>query len=243
MISPRALDSLPLFAGLNREALAALASRGVERRYRTGQVLFRAGEEPKGMFVVLEGEVRVVRETVGRGQVVHSEGQGGTLGEIPLFSGGPFPATGTATEPTVCAILTREAVGAAIAADPAFALRLLAGLGLRVRGLIERLDRLAFTSVRARLAAWIVERARRSQGPILSLGITQSQLADELGTVREVVVKELAALRRSGAIRAHGAGRLEIVNRDALEAAINGSAAPSPRAPARGGAAGGGRRG
>jgi CRP/FNR family transcriptional regulator len=222
--------------------LEGLAGRGHDKRYSRGQVLFRAGDEAKGLFVVIEGRVRVVRETAGRGQVVHEEGPGGTLGEVPLFTGCPYPATATATETTRCLLVRREAVRAALAADPDLAVRLLTGLALRVHNLITRLDRLAFSSVRARLAAWIAERARAGLGPVVSLGMTQERLAEELGTVREVVVRELAAVRRLGAIRSRGAGRLEILDLAMLDDLASGSAPSRLPEPTRGGAAHGDRR-
>ncbi len=240
--SRAAFSDVELLAGLTAPALAALAAGGLDRRYPRGHVLFRAGDEAKGLFVVVQGRVRVVRETVGRGQVVHEEGPGGSLGEVPLFTGSSYPATATATEATRCLVFPRTAVRAALAADPEFAFRLLTGLALRVRGLIDRLDRLVFTSVRARLAAWIVARARTGLGPVISLGVTQECLAEELGTVREVVVRELAALRRLGVIRSRGAGRLEILDLAMLDDLASGSAPSRPPAPGRGGAPHGARR-
>ena len=242
MVPETALDGFPLLDGLAPAARRALASRGIEKRYDTGTVLFRAGDEAKGLFIVSAGRVRISRHREGRGQVVHVEGRGGTLGEIPLFTGAPYPATAVAIEPTRCLIFTREAVHGAIAADADFALRLLAGLATRTRELIARLDRLAFASVRQRLAAFIQDRAARSSGPVVSLGLTHGQIADELGTVREVVVKELAALRSAGVIRARGAGRVEVVDDALLARAASARATSAGRGRARDGAARDGRR-
>jgi len=242
MIPETAVRGVPLFTGLNVEALAVLSARGIERRFRTGETLFRSGEMARGLLVVLDGRVRVLRQTEGRGQVVHVEGAGGTLGEVPLFAGESYPATATAMEPTLCLLFGPEAVHGAIAADPELALRLLTRLALRVREVIARLDRLAFASVRARLAAWIAERARRSSGAVVSLGLTHAELAEELGTVREVVVKELAGLRRAGALVSRGAGRVEVRDAKLLASFISGDAPSTPPARAPGGAPRGARR-
>lgn len=242
MIPETAVRGVPLFGGLNAEAVAVLAARGIEKRFTMGAVLFRAGDKARGLLVVLDGRVRVLRQTVGRGQVVHVEGAGGTLGEVPLFAGESYPATATAMEPTLCLLFGPEAVHGAIAADPELALRLLTRLALRLREVIARLDRLAFTSVRARLAAWIEDRARRNSGTVVSLGLTHAELAEELGTVREVVVKELAGLRRAGALVSRGAGRVEVLDPKLLASYISGDAPSPPPAPAPGGASRGARR-
>lgn len=227
--------ALPLLSGLDPGAVAALLDRGTERRAGRGETLFRAGDPARGLFLIVEGRVRIVRETIGRGQVVHEEGPGGTLGEIPLFTGCPYPATATATESTRCLVFPLVAVRSAVAVDPELAFRLLGTLATRVRGLIDRLDRLVFAGVRARLAAWILERRRTAIGPVVSLGLSQERLAEELGTVREVVVRELRSLREAGVVRSKGAGRLEVIDPARLEAIASGSEAPSLRRRAPGG--------
>lgn len=231
MIPRSLLDGAPLLTSLNEAALATLAARGTLRAYPSGRALFRAGTDAKGLFLVLEGRVRVVRDTVGRSQVVHLEGAGGTLGEVPLFTAAGYPATATAMEPTRCLLFDAATVRVAMAADPELAVRLLARLARRVRDLIGRLDQLSFTTVRARLARYLAERADQSVGAVVSLGITQRQLADELGTVREVVVKELAILARAGAVRSRGGGRLEIIDRALLEWLASAHDHPEPPAP------------
>jgi CRP/FNR family transcriptional regulator len=213
----RVLAALPLFQGASTAAVTALARRAVEHRYVADQVIFTAGSAPMGLFIVLEGRVRVVRGRDGRQHVVHVEEAGGTLGEVPLFAGGKYPAMAIAAEPTRCALLSRDAIHAAIAAEPAVAFLLLERLASRVRALVERLDRLALRSARARLAAFLLARPTDASGPSVSLGMTQSELAEELGTVREIVVRGLQGLRRAGAIRSLGGGRIEIRSRELLQ--------------------------
>jgi len=223
VISDTQLTGLALIDGLRVTAIRWLSERGTERRYRAGQPLFHAGDSALGLFVILSGRVRVVRSTRRRAQVVHEEGPGGTLGEIPLFTRVPYPATATAVEPTCCVAWSRQVIRAAMALDPLFGERLLANLARRVGGLIDRLDRMVSLGVRARVAGHVLSRARASSTAVFSLGMTQSQLAEELGTVREVVVRELAALRRAGAVRSHRTGRLEVLDRAGLERLANGA--------------------
>lgn len=63
-----------------------------------------------------------------------------------------------------------------------------------------------------------MERAAASGGPRISLGMTQSALAEELGTVREVVVRELRLLRREGLIESLGGNRYRILDLARLRA-------------------------
>ena len=207
MIDPNQLAALPLFAGLNAAALQTLARRSTERRLLPDQVLFTAGSEPDHLIIILTGHVRVVRGHAGRQILVHEECAGGALGEVPLFAGGTYPATAIATEPTRCLLISMDAIRTAIGEDPQLAFVFLRRLALRVRGMVGQLDHLAIHRVEARVARLLLRRHAELQGQsAFLLGRTQTQVAEELGTVREVLVRTLRQLRESGAISAAGRG-------------------------------------
>jgi len=177
---------------------------------------------------VLEGRIRIVRGSGGRQLVIHSGEPGATLGEVPFFTGGRYPATAIAAEPTRCLFLPEAAVRRAIAVDPALAFLFLKRLSHRVENLVEKVDRLTVNSVQARLAHFILQRyqatinsprsrAKSGKGAVFSLGMTQTALGEELGTVREVVVRALRALRQSGAIERVGDGKYRVVNASILQ--------------------------
>jgi len=211
MIPVRRLAELPTFRDLPPDVLEALAGSAMPMTFARDDVLFLAGSEPRGWYVLLEGRVRVVRGgTGGRQHVVHTEIAGGTLGEVPVFGGGTHPATGVATEATVCAVFSRPALERAIARCPAVAFVLLQRLANRARRLVDRLDERSARSVQARLGEFLLERHAASDSPIVSTGMTQQELAEELGTVREVVSREMRGLIRAGLIVPKGNGRYEI---------------------------------
>jgi CRP/FNR family transcriptional regulator, dissimilatory nitrate respiration regulator len=213
--------STPLLGALNAAAFVALTERAVARRFAAGEVLWSAGSEPRGLCIVVSGEVRVVRATAGRQYVVHTEGPGGTLGEVPLFSGGRFPATAIASLPTTCLVLSRDLLAQLITLDPEFAFRLLGSLAARVRTLVSRLDRVTGRSVQCRLAGHLIYRYTEANGDVITLGDTQLRVAEELGTVREVLVRSLARLRHAGVIASAGRGRYRVLNEAALRQAAD----------------------
>ena len=218
MIPLHLLEQVPLLQSINKPALREIASRGVLRRFKAGDVIWFAGSEPRGLCFVLSGEVRAVHEVDGRQRVLHVERSGGTLGEVPLFSGGRYPATTIVTTDSECVVLDRDAILAAIRQDPALALVFLDRLARRVRHLVERLDRLTSHSVPARLAALLMERWRLSGGKPITLGRTQLEASEEIGTVREVLVRTLQRFRSKGLIAPAGRGRYRITNERGLEA-------------------------
>jgi CRP-like cAMP-binding protein len=205
-----------LFAGVSNTACRELAARTVQRAYGPGEALFGAGDEARGLFVVTRGRVRVVRDASGRRHVLHEEGPGGTLGEVPLFEGGGYPATAIAADHASCLVIGRDAIAAAMRADPELAWRFLGRLAARVRILVDRVDGLAARSVPQRLAALFAARHEIS-GTVagsVTLGRTQQEVAEELGTVREVVVRAVRTLCATGAIEPLGRGRYRV--RDAV---------------------------
>lgn len=215
------IRSLPIFAGAGEAAIRVLSAGGIRRAFAPGTVLWLEGSAPLGLYVVQSGEVRVVRGRAGRLRVVHIEGAGGTLGEIPLFEGRTYPATAIASRRTECIAFSRDVVLDAIRADPDFALALLGRLAGRVRQLIERIERVSTLSVPARLAAFLLERHAQAEAATITLGRPQTDVAEELGTVREVIVRGLRALREAGLIESAGRGRLRITDEAGLRRLAN----------------------
>jgi CRP/FNR family transcriptional regulator len=222
MIPRESLSRLPLFEGTAPGVISALASHGIEVRYAPGSVLFLTGGTPRGWYIVLEGLVRVVRGAGERQHVVHTEGPGGTLGEVPLVLGETHPATGIAGEPTRCAIFDRPSLEAAIAECPEIAFLITRRLALRVRGLVARLDERSAKSVRGRLIEFLLDRAAAATGESVSVGMTQQKLAEELGTVREVVSRELRRLANEQLIASLGGGRFRVLDSAGLRSAGEG---------------------
>lgn len=218
MIDDALLSRVPLLQSLSARSRREVAARAVIVHRSPGQSFWRAGDASKGLLLLLEGNVRVVRSRKsGRTQVIHRDGPGSILGEVPLLDGGSYPASAYA-ETTVRAVLVpADAVAAALAADPAFAQLLLRSLAGRIRELVDRLESLAVLDVRSRLARHILGRAVTSSDGTFDLGTTQAELAEDLGTVREVVVRALASLRRRGILVGVARGRYQLRNRAALE--------------------------
>jgi CRP-like cAMP-binding protein len=196
------------------EARAVLLDQGVCRTWEPGRFLWRQGAAATSVFFVLEGEVKLVREAGGREHVVHWGRPGATLGDVPLFADGGYPATAIATRRTRCLVADRATLELAMRVDPTLAWHFLSNLSRRVQFLVQRLDERSSENVRSRLIRYIVARSEEAQTEWFRLGLTQAELAEELGTVREVVVRTLAELRRTGMLESdRGRYRIPDANR------------------------------
>jgi CRP/FNR family transcriptional regulator len=216
--------SVPALGDLPDATIRWLARVMIVRRYGARRVLYHAGEPAAALYFVLSGRIRVVHERTGPHQVLHHEGPGGVLGEIPVFGGGPYPATATAVEATRCAVLPASEAERLLRDEPAFARFALRRMAVRARVLLQRLQELASHGVTARLAAHLLARAEASGDGEITLGMSQAELAEELGTAREVLVRSLRALCALGAIQRCGRARFRVASLASLRAVATGTA-------------------
>ena len=224
-----ALSHTSLFGSVPPGEQRLLADHASVRRLARGGFLFVAGDEAQGMFVVVSGSVRAFRvSSDGREQVIHVEHAGATLAEVPVFDGGPYPATVEAEEESVVLFIDKRDFHQFLLTHPPVALAALKLMAARLRHHAELVESLSLREVGQRLAQFFIsearDRGRLENGPIeLNLLLSHQQLAARVGSVREVVTRALARLQKDRLILLRG-HHLVILDRDRLAAyARNGS--------------------
>jgi CRP/FNR family transcriptional regulator, dissimilatory nitrate respiration regulator len=199
------LRAIPYFARLPAADIAALGARCAMRPFARGAVIFEEGAEATGLWVILEGHVKVVRRSAsGREQVLHAEGPGATLAEVPVFDGGGYVATAVAIDPARVLFVPRPAVLEACRRHGDVALGVIAVLARRVRTFAGLIEDLALRDVTARVADWLLAEVRRGGGDAVELPGTREEIGARLGTVRELVSRALGRLRADGIITVRG---------------------------------------
>jgi CRP/FNR family transcriptional regulator len=189
-------------------------------------VLFTTGEECRGLYIIEAGRVRIYRTNPeGREQVLHIEGPGRAVAELPLFDGGPYPASAVTLEETRLVFLPRADFEYLYRTHPDIAQAIIRALGRRLRHLVHLTETLAFRDVAARLALLLVGYAERSgrhtpDGIELTLDRTQEELALEIGAARESVSRAMKQLRRQGLIRPIDRDRLLVPDLSRLRALL-----------------------
>ena len=177
------LRRIPIFGDLPDPALQRVAERCVWRSAPAGTVLFATGEACRGLYIVESGRVRVYRVSPeGREQVLHIEGPGRPVAELPLFDGGPYPASAVTIADSRLLFLPRADFDQLYRTNPDIAHAIIRGLGRRLRHLVQLTETLAFRDVAARLAMLLAGDAERSgvatpAGVELSHGRTQEATA------------------------------------------------------------------
>ena len=138
-----------------------------------------------------------------------------SVAELPLFDGGPYPASVRAVEPVVALFINKNDFQQVCRQYPDVALKVLAVFGRRLRQLVSLVDALTFGSVTQRLARLLLESAGAAAADTFDLP-THQELASRLGTVREVVSRNLGRFRAQGLIRIQG-HQVQIANRAGIE--------------------------
>lgn len=198
------LAKTALLSNLSREEVQILATRTVRKLFSAGELLFSEGEPCSGLHIISRGKVRIFKTSVnGREQVLAVNVPGESVAELPVFDGGPYPASAVAAEDTEIAFISRRDFHAYCVEHPEVPLKVLSVVGARLRRLVGIIEELSFTTIRERLIALLVKLAQ-SEGKKTERGIefllpsTHQELANQLGTVRELISRNLMRLQAEG---------------------------------------------
>ncbi len=123
------LSACPLFRGIDAEGIAHLAAVATPVDFPAGHVIARQGDIGTGFFVVIAGQVRVVRD----GEIVARLGPGEFFGELSVLDRMPRNATVSAEVPTSCLALASWDFDRILLEQPALTLAILRGVATRLR--------------------------------------------------------------------------------------------------------------
>jgi CRP-like cAMP-binding protein len=161
--------------------------------------------------------VKIFRSSPGGREVMLSiETAPASVAELPLFDGGPYPASVRAVDPVVALFVNKIDFQQFCRQYPDVALKVLAVVGRRLRQLVSLVETMTFGSVTQRLAKMLVDASSGAGSDIFDLPATHQELASRLGTVREVVSRNLGRFRAQGLIRIQDR-QVEIINRAGLQ--------------------------
>jgi CRP/FNR family cyclic AMP-dependent transcriptional regulator len=204
------LRKTPLFVSLTDAELEALAKRTTRKRFQKDEQLFAEGDPCTGLYLVAAGKIRIFKlSPSGREQILALEGPGSSFAELPVFDGGNYPAAAAALEDTEILFISRKDFQNFCREHPDVGLKVIGVVGSRLRRLVGIIEELSFTTVRQRLIALILRLAEESgtrskEGIRVELTKSHQDLAAELGTVRELVSRNLSRLEAEGFLDVEG---------------------------------------
>ncbi len=198
------LEKTALLSSLSRAEFQMLAARTVRKHLKSGELLFSEDEPCHGLHIIARGKVRIFKTSVnGREQVLAMNHAGESVAELPVFDGGRYPASAMAVEDTEIAFISRQDFRAFCMEHPEVALKMLAVVGSRLRRLVGIIEELSFSTIRQRLIALLLRLAetegkQSERGIEFQLPASHQELASQLGTVRELVSRNLMRLQAEG---------------------------------------------
>lgn len=210
------LAGLPLFAELGESALRALAAECTFRQLEKGEVLFLQHGPADAAYLVRAGRVSMVLNSPdGREMVINEMQPGDLFGELGILTKKSHSAGAVAQTKAEVLTIPHRAFLNLIQHQPQVTLRLLEITADRLHISGARESALAFLGAQARLARLLLELAGQEaeKGYIT---ISQEELANRTGLIRQTVARVLGRWRRAGWLIT-GRGNILIVNREALE--------------------------
>lgn len=188
---------------LKDELLRAIAERGGLRRYPAQTVLVHEDDRSDSLYIIVEGRVKIYGSSPnGREIVYNTHGPGEYFGEMTL-DGGPRSASVMTLEACECIVVPGVQVREFLATHPDFAMHLIVKLIGLVRRSTHNVKRLALEDVYSRVARLLNELAVPLEGGapgdrIVTERLTQQDIADRVGSSREMVSRIFTQLTQGG---------------------------------------------
>jgi len=213
-LKPELLELFPALREVPGPLLDEALASALPREVPAGTALFEPGNPCRGFPLVLAGTVRVVKVAPNGREVllytVHP-GESCLLSSSCLLGGSDYSAMGIAKSAVRVVILPAAAFNRLVAESKPFRDYVFGLFGERLSALMELVEAVAFQRLDQRLAALLVGKG----SPIRA---THQSLADELGSVREIVSRLLRSFEDRGWV-ALGRERIEITDPAALQRA------------------------
>ena len=194
--------------------LTRFAEHGDAVSAQDGACLFRPGDEGSAFLIVRSGAVRVEQTNgAGRTVVLYRVGAGDScvLTTTCLLSGTPYSGFGYAEGQLSAIAIAADRFRQLLSSDAAFQELVFRGFAARIGELTDVIDDLLEHRTDLRLARWLAARGATM------IRMTQQDVAQELGTVREVVSRTLKSFETEGWVSV-GRGAITVLKPDALHA-------------------------
>lgn len=223
MALTRTLRNIPLFEHLRDADIERIQGFARERSYPKNNVIVFEEDPGDSLYVVLNGQVKVVLiGEDGREVILSTPGKGDFFGEMSLIDDQPRSAHVIAMEDSLLLVLRREDFHQCLAAMPGIAIGLLRAMCKRLRKADDKIGGLVLLDVPGRVARLLLEMADEGDGEHITKRITHHLIAQMIGSSRETVSRTMRILMDQGLIDVTRS-KITLLNRDLLETAAGRS--------------------
>ena len=215
-----AVRSVPVFRGLGDEDQRRLAALATIKDYKRGDYVWREGETPEHLTLIIRGRVKIVRHTDGGDVILEIFEEGEPVGAIAVYNYMPYPASAICLEPVTLLLLPRRDYFELLDRHPDFARAIIRELTKLVVSLARKLEEMRGQRVEVRIAQLFLTLAGRmgrqtKPGIEIPIHLSRQEVADLVGTTVESAIRVLSRWGREK-ILITGEKRFVIPSRDRL---------------------------
>lgn len=204
------LSHSPLFREISPNELERIARSGREIHAPKGTILFQKGDQPNGFYLVVYGRLKLTfLSQSGSEKIVEIISEGQTFGEAVMFLEKPYPVYAQTLMDSLLLHVSKVAVFEEIERNKSFALKMLAGLSIRLHGLIHDVAAYSLDTATQRLIGFLLsqEELRTQSGKTslaLKLPAGKAVIASRLNITPETFSRMIHDLVSSGLIKIKG---------------------------------------
>ena len=202
--------SQSILANLPAEDFARLTAHQSEQAYSKGEIIFREGSYPSGIFYIKKGKVKKYKGVENGGeQIIYVANTGELLGYHAILSEERFPDSAAVLEDSVIAFIPREDFLDALQQSAILSRRLLKTLSHEFTVLANGLTLFAQRSVRERLALQLIVLREKYKmnfqpGMPVEIDLSREDLANLVGTARENIIRILSEFKEEAILTTKG---------------------------------------
>ncbi len=195
---------------LSEQDYSDLVANQSDQKYLKGDVIFREGSVPAGIFLIRSGKVKKYKvDSLAKEQIIYVANQEELIGYHAVLSGERYPDSAAAIEDCLISFIPKEDFISVLHRSPAFTQRLLKALSHEFTVLTNSISVIAQRSAPERLAiALIVLREKyKEEGSAereIVLNISRTDLANMVGIAQENVIRLLKEFKEEGIVETDG---------------------------------------
>ncbi len=196
------IENVSIFAGMDPQALALIEQRMIRRTYPKHTILLSEGDNSDSLYVILSGRVKVyLNDENGKEAIINYQEAGEYFGELSLIDDSRRSASIMTVEKSSMAIMPKQVFHQVLQDNPDIAIHLLKDMVHRVRTLTDEIKSLALSDVYGRLSKTLLSLATERDGLlVIERAVTQQELANRIGSSREMVCRIIKDLVKGGYI-------------------------------------------
>ncbi len=200
------LKDIPLFSDLSGTEIADVSAIVRLQRVPRLRHIFYEGDERTSVFLIRKGTVKVTKvDEEGREQIVSFLQPGDMFPHVGFFDDGPYPGTAEVMEDAVLGVVPIQEFEKLLARQPKIAMKVMRVLSRKILDLQQKLQDVTLQNTTERITHTLAHLTQQfgedeGDGKVLSLKMTNRELANMVGTTRETVNRVLNDLKRQGLV-------------------------------------------